>query len=109
MAKLELPDPVTFLRKKDYKPIKILERGSFGQTVILKDEVIDLNFVCKKYEPQDGIDKDVYFENFLNEIKILFLLSHRNIVRVFNYYIYRETKPPLFLWKLLKVRVSALT
>jgi serine/threonine-protein kinase len=55
---------------------------------LLKDPVMDECFVCKKYEPQPGIDKIEYYENFKNEIKIMYKLFHRNIVRIFNYYLY---------------------
>lgn len=81
---------IKFLRQKDFKFIKKLDSGSFGKTILLKDEYINHDFVCKKYEPQEGIQKKDYYNNFVNEIKLLHLLYHDNIVRIFNYYLYPE-------------------
>lgn len=86
-----IPEIISFIRKKDYKGIKKLGSGSFGVTVLLEDETINEKFVCKKYLPQDGIDKEKYYKNFLNEIKLMYKLNHNNIVRVFSYYMYEES------------------
>ena len=79
---------ISFIRQKDYKFIKPIGRGGLGRTVLLRDPEIDEQFVCKKYEPISGISNEDYYENFVNEIKCLFLLYHRNIVRIFNYHLY---------------------
>jgi serine/threonine-protein kinase len=79
---------IEFVRKKDYIFDRYIDEGGFGKTALLKDPVMDEYFVCKKYEPQPGIDKIEYYENFKNEIKIMYKLFHRNIVRIFNYYLY---------------------
>ena len=63
-----------------------LGSGSFGQTVLLKDPFIDELFVAKKYEPYYESDRKEFFDSFLQEIKIMYKLNHRNVVRVFNYY-----------------------
>ena len=81
---------IEFVRKKDYKFLEELSNGSFGKTVLLEDENINQKFVCKKYEPQKGINKETYYKNFINEIKLLHLLYQENIVRIFNYYLYPE-------------------
>ena len=81
---------IEFLRKKDFKFIQELSNGSFGKTILLKDEYINHKFVCKKYEPREGIKKEDYYDGFVNEIKLLHLLYHNNIVRIFNYYLYPE-------------------
>lgn len=81
---------IEFLRKKDFKFIKKLSNGAFGETVLLKDEYLNLDFVCKKYNPLDGISKEEYYKNFVEEIRLLHLMYHRNIVRIFNYYLYPE-------------------
>lgn len=47
-------------------------------------------FVCKKYEPSAGNDKEDCFRRFVDEIKILYTLSHRNIVRIFSYFLYPQ-------------------
>ena len=85
-------DIITFMRKKDYEMINDrLGSGSFGKTVLLRDPFIDELFVAKKYEPQyEGYEKEFY-DSFLQEIKIMYKLNHKNIVRIYNYYPY-ETR-----------------
>jgi len=83
-------ETIEFLRKKDFKFIEELSNGSFGKTILIEDEYINHKFVCKKYEPLQGIQKEDYYDNFVNEIKLLHLLYHDNIVRIFNYYLYPE-------------------
>lgn len=62
--------------------------GAFGKTVLLKDPFIDELFVAKKYEPENESIKEKFYKNFLDEIKILYKLNHKNIVRIYNYYAY---------------------
>lgn len=81
---------IKFLRKKDYKLIKEIGQGGLGKTILLKDEIIDEQFICKKYSPISDVFKEKYFNNFLDEIKLLHKVYHINIVRVFNYYLYPE-------------------
>lgn len=81
-------DDIKFIRQKDFKFLKEIGQGALGKTVLLKDEDLDVEFVCKKYKPIDGVPKEQYFKNFITEIKLLHLLYHKNIVRVFNYYLY---------------------
>ena len=81
-------DIILFVRKKDFIMVNPnLGGGSFGKTVILKDPLIDELFVAKKYEPDyfDEDEKVEFFNSFQQEIKIMYKLSHENIVRVFNY------------------------
>ena len=82
-------DIIPFIKQKDYIMVNNnLGGGSFGKTVLLQDPFIDELFVAKKYEPEyDGI-KEQFYKNFLDEIKILYKLNHKNIVRVYNYYAY---------------------
>jgi len=85
------PDsPVHFLRKKDYLFVKVLGQGACGQTVLLRDEVIGSDFVCKKYVPFSESHRQELFRGFLREIKLLHEVFHPNVVRVFNYYVYPE-------------------
>lgn len=87
----EKGDMIQFLKTKDYIMLNNnLGSGSFGKTVLLKDPFIDELFVAKKYEPEDDSDKKPFFKNFLDEIKILYKLNHKNIVRIFNYYAYED-------------------
>jgi len=81
---------IKFLRKKDFQFIKELGSGACGKTVLLYDDIINEQFVCKKYAPFYEQDKELLFKKFIQEIKLLHLVYHRNIVRVFNYYIYPE-------------------
>lgn len=81
---------VEFLRKKDFKFVEELGKGACGKTVLLYDDIISENFVCKKYSPAYPEHKELLFCNFIQEIKLLHLVYHPNIVRVFNYYIYPE-------------------
>lgn len=84
-------DIIECLRQQDYVMVNPeLGRGSFGQTVLLKDSYLDELFVAKKYAPEWQKDKEPFFKTFLQEIKILYRLNHRNIVRIFNYYIYEK-------------------
>lgn len=82
---------VEFINKKGYEMINDnLGSGSFGQTVLLKDNSIDELIVCKKYSPQAGLNPEDYYDNFKKEIKIMFKLNHPNIVRIYNYYLYDQ-------------------
>lgn len=94
----EAGDIINFIREKDYQMIDPdLGSGSFGKTVIIKDQFIGELFVAKKYEPdpiigQDSDIKEKFFRNFLDEIKILYKLNHKNIVRIFNYFPYEKNQ-----------------
>lgn len=81
---------IKFLKSKDFKFIEELGRGACGKTVKLYDEAINETFVCKKYEPYYEEHKEELFDNFIQEIKLLYLLNHKNVVRIFSYYIYPE-------------------
>ena len=81
---------VEFLRRKDYVLVKELGQGACGRTVLLRDEFLDQDFVCKKYSPLEGLDRQALFQNFVREIKLLHDLHHVNVLRVFNYYLYPD-------------------
>ncbi|MFH1498894.1 MAG: protein kinase, partial [Verrucomicrobiota bacterium] len=87
-----LPSEVKFLRQKDYTLVRELGRGACGVTVLLNDPSIDHQLVCKKFAPSSVPDswRMELFVNFVSEIKVLHLLAHPNIVRIFNFYIYPE-------------------
>lgn len=93
---------IEFLRKKDYKFLKEIGQGGTGRTILIKDEIIDETFVCKKYSPFYEEHKNQYFEYFKNEIKILYSIYHINIVRVFNYYLYPEQTTGYILMEYIK-------
>ena len=89
-------DIIPFIRSKEYKFIQNLGIGSFSKTVLLKDEIINELYACKKYDPSEQIEneqeKEKYFEKFVDEVKILNRIVHPNIVRVYNNYIYPKEK-----------------
>jgi len=88
---------ITFLRKRDYVFVRELGAGACGRTVLLYDDQIDEQFVCKKYSPFSESSRTRLFANFTREIKLLHQVHHPNVVRVFNYYLY----PDLFTGYLL--------
>ncbi|HBL75181.1 MAG: serine/threonine protein kinase [Bacteroidetes bacterium GWF2_42_66] len=92
---------IEFIRTKDFKLIKEIGQGGTGKTVLLKDEIIDETFVCKKYSPYYEEHKELFFRNFVDEIKILHKIYHKNIVRVFNYYLYPEKKTGYILMEFI--------
>lgn len=81
---------VTFLRKRDYRLLGELGHGACGRTVLLHDDQIDEQFVCKKYCPSAESQRTELFGNFVREIKLLHQVHHPNVVRVFNYYLYPD-------------------
>lgn len=81
---------IEFVRKRNYVLVRELGQGACGRTVLLRDDVIDELFVCKKYAPYYEGHKQEFFDNFLREIKLLHDVYHQNVVRVFNYHLYPE-------------------
>jgi serine/threonine-protein kinase len=79
---------IKFVRQKDFLLEKRLGQGATGHTVLLHDPVINERFACKKYEPANPAHASRFFDLFVREIKLLHLLNHPNIVRVFNYYLF---------------------
>ncbi|PPA68724.1 protein kinase family protein [Jeotgalibacillus proteolyticus] len=78
--------------RKQFILVKSLGSGGTGDTFLLKDETTEMLFAFKKYVPKDSNYIDEYYERFVDEIKILFSLSHPNVVRVYNYYLYPQKK-----------------
>ena len=93
---------VEFVRKRDLVLKDELGHGACGRTVVLYDDIIDEYFVCKKYAPVDEELKEELFQNFIREIKLLHLLNHANVVRVFNYYIYPDKHAGYILMEYIK-------
>ncbi|MGX1196000.1 protein kinase family protein [Metabacillus sp. SLBN-84] len=83
---------VEFDRIKQFVHVKSLGQGGTGDTHLFKDETTDMYFAFKKYAPKDSNYIDENYVRFVEEIKILFKISHPNIVRVYNYYLYPENK-----------------
>jgi hypothetical protein len=59
---------VQFLRTRDYVLLQQLGRGACGSTVVLRDEFLQQDFVCKKYSPLEGLDKAVLFQIFCEKL-----------------------------------------
>lgn len=78
--------------KKNFEYIKKLGAGGTGDTHLLRDNTTNMEFAFKKYVPKDKTRIDELYERFVDEIKILFKISHPNIVRVYNYYLFPERK-----------------
>ena len=93
---------VEFLRKKDFRLEKELGRGACGQTVLLYDDQIDEYFVCKKYLPIETDLRQALFDNFVREVKLLHLVNHYNVVRIFNYYLYPDKHAGYILMEYVK-------
>ncbi|WP_026887173.1 protein kinase family protein [Clostridium beijerinckii] len=81
---------VKFIRQKEYTYQRKVGRGGTGKAILVKDEITGMNFVCKKYSPYNADRQNEYFPRFIDEIKIMYLLSHKNIVRIYNYFLYPE-------------------
>ena len=85
-------DVITFDAKKNFTFVKTLGTGGTGDTHLFKDETTDILFAFKKYVPKDANYVDELYSRFVDEIKILFNISHPNIVRIYNYYLYPQAK-----------------
>lgn len=84
---------INFIKEKNYKVINSnLGKGSFGKTILVQDPYIEEYFVVKKFDPEIVTDLEEFYNSFIDEIKILFKLNHKNIVRIFNYYPYENLK-----------------
>lgn len=79
-----------FIKTKEFTFVRNIGQGGTGKTVLVKDEITDIDFVCKKYSPYDIDKKSEYFDRFLEEIRIMYLLSHKNVVRIYTYFLYPE-------------------
>ncbi|WP_170764956.1 serine/threonine-protein kinase [Ruegeria lacuscaerulensis] len=93
---------IEFNRPTKYTLLEVLGNGACGETVHLRDEGMDADFVAKKYLPiiAEKDDPDLFSEllgRFRDEARILFRLNHPNIVRVFNYFDYSEYKTSYIL------------
>jgi serine/threonine protein kinase len=79
---------ITFDKQSHFIYERPLGRGGTGNTHLFKDLTTGMYFAFKKYEPYDESFREEFYKRFVDEIKILFQLSHPNIVRIFNYYLY---------------------
>lgn len=80
-------DKLITFAAKGYKLIRPIGKGATGNTYVIRDEALSEDFVCKKYVTFPSLQID-YYQRFVEEIKILYKVSHPNIVRIFTYYLY---------------------
>jgi serine/threonine-protein kinase len=95
-------ETIKFIRTKDYKFIDDIGQGGTGKTILLEDQIINERFVCKKYSTYYPEDQPLYFSYFKDEIKLLHRLYHKNVVRVFNYYLYPKKTTGYILMEFIK-------
>lgn len=86
------PGQVIAFDKKKFTFIKPLGSGGTGSASLFRDETTDMLFAIKKYDPKDINFLDENFSRFVEEIKILLNISHPNIVRIYDYYLYPNVK-----------------
>ena len=92
MTSMNNGDIIAFGAPKNFTYIKPLGNGGTGDTHLFKDETTDTLFAIKKYVPKDRRFVDELYKRFVDEIKILFNISHPNVVRIYNYYLYPTDK-----------------
>ncbi|MCA9766697.1 MAG: protein kinase family protein [Carnobacterium sp.] len=87
---METGENIRFDQVKHFKFVRELGSGGTGETNLFKDETTSTLFAIKKYRPskENTNHKEDFYHRFVEEIVILFKLSHPNIVRVYNYYLY---------------------
>lgn len=87
---METGEIIKFDQSKNFKFVRELGSGGTGETNLFKDETTNTLFAIKKYKPsEENIEhEEDFYHRFVEEIVILFKLSHPNIVRVYNYYLY---------------------
>lgn len=92
--KIEEGKVLKFEAIKTFKYMKELGSGGTGNTHLFKDEITDMLFAIKKYEPAPANleFKEELYNRFVDEIIILFKISHPNIVRIYDYYLYPNLK-----------------
>jgi len=78
--------------RKNFEYVGKLGAGGTGDTHLLKDSTTNMEFAFKKYAPKNEDKRSELYDRFVEEIKILFKISHPNIVRIYNYYLYPEIK-----------------
>ena len=83
---------IMFDQKKYFRRIRELGKGGFGKTYLVEDTTTDSFFAIKKYEPSKENKSAEDYKRFVNEVKIMFQLSHPNIVRVYSHYLYPDYK-----------------
>lgn len=103
----ELPkNTIEFNRPQKYQPVKVLGSGACGMTLQVRDAEMDIDLVVKKFDPNSSLEEDSesrmeLLDRFRDEARILFSINHPNIVRVFNYYDYRDSGTSYIIMELV--------
>lgn len=92
ISEMKSGDIIEFNKPKKYEFIKELMPGGTGKTILMRDPILDLKFVCKKYNPIQTEYWDEFYKRFIDEIKLMYSVYHNNIVRIFDYVLYPDLK-----------------
>lgn len=92
IEELKAGDIIEFGKSKKFEFVSRLGEGGTGKTVLINDNQINKKFVCKKYSPVQEEYWEEYYSRFVEEIRIMYEISHKNIIRIFEYYLYPEAK-----------------
>jgi len=68
----------------DYQELEYLGAGGFGEVKRYRHKLLGMDFAIKFYSPIFAQDGDKNFERFFREAKILFKLSHQNIIKIYD-------------------------
>ena len=71
---------------KQYAKCELLGRGGFGEVYRYHNDALDMDFAVKIYDPVYGNaeERKEGERRFFREAKMLFMLSHSNIVRIYD-------------------------
>ena len=73
----------TFTRR--YSHLRDLDEGASGRAMLVFDDSLDKEFVLKKYLLKGTHSDKVIFKSMKREVEALYLLSHENIIRIYNH------------------------
>lgn len=88
MSDLVEGNRITFKIDKQLVYVKQLGCGGTGEVHLFYEELTDKKYAIKKFKPLPCNDNDNSFSRFVDEIKILVDLNHKNIVRIYTYYLF---------------------
>lgn len=92
MKELIPGDKVEFSANKQLVYLKDLGSGGTGEVKLFYEEITDKKFAIKKFSPIPENDGDDSYQRFIDEAKILIDIYHKNIVRVYTYYLFPEQR-----------------
>lgn len=92
MTELIQGNKIGFKADKQLVYVKQLGSGGTGEVHLFYEELTDKKYAIKKFNPLPQNDDDYSFDRFVQEIKILVDLNHKNIVRIYTYYLYPSLK-----------------